>query len=284
MSQISDYTFEKLIKYDFTKVDDLITDFEIEIKALELKLQYRKTLRFQANAFTRPIIPRGTKIHTRHPKSIYNKYMESYDVTTRRYETKLETLKDENQRVLLNQSLRGIENFTSVKFTPFVFTPSVINSSWSNASIVLGGETSRLESKLSEWKNKLLEEIKKDKILKIENEKRIIEEKRVQRELEKELEENRIKEEKRIKEIEILRLENLEKLAQIQQDLESQQNSFIEPVILENLFKDDIPEIKTDMIIEEKQVSILPVENNNSMYILAGLGLITGLIYFGVKK
>ena len=67
---------------------------------------------------------------------------------------------------------------------------------------------------------------------KIEDEKRIIEENRIKRELEKELEE------KRIKEAEILRLENLEKLEQIQKDLEAQQNSFIEPVLVENLFKD----------------------------------------------
>ena len=62
----------------------------------------------------------------------------------------------------------------------------------------------------------------------IEDEKRIIEEKRVKRELEKELEQ------KRIKDAEILRLANLEKLAQIQRDLEAQQNSFIEPVLVEN--------------------------------------------------
>tara|TARA_R110000824_G_scaffold342228_1_gene528679 strand:- start:124 stop:1044 length:921 start_codon:yes stop_codon:yes gene_type:complete len=144
-----------------------------------------------------------------------------------------------------------------------------------------------------------ISKIKQDKEIedkRILEEKRIIEEKRVKRELEKELEEkriieakrikeeNRIKEEKRIKEIEILRLKNLEKLAQIQQDLEAQQNSFIEPVLVQNLFKDVIPEIKTDMIIEEKQVSILPIENNNSMYIIAGLGLIAGLIaYKGLK-
>ena len=73
---------------------------------------------------------------------------------------------------------------------------------------------------------------------KIENEKRIIEENRIKRELEKELEE------KRIKEAEILRLENLEKLEQIQKDLEVQQNSFIEPVLVENLFKDVNPIVK----------------------------------------
>lgn len=118
---------------------------------------------------------------------------------------------------------------------------------------------------------------------------RIIEKERIEKE-------NKIIEEKRIK-------DEKEKQEEIKNDLEAQQNSFIEPVLAENLFKDVTPEIKTDMIIdekqvtilpreiktdmiiEEKQVSILPVENNNSMFIIAGLGIIAVLIsYKGFKK
>ena len=118
---------------------------------------------------------------------------------------------------------------------------------------------------------------------------RIIEKERIEKE-------NKIIEEKRIK-------DEKEKQEEIKNDLEAQQNSFIEPVLDENLFKDVTPEIKTDMIIdekqvtilpreiktdmiiEEKQVSILPVENNNSMFIIAGLGIIAVLIsYKGFKK
>ena len=95
MSGISDYTFEKLIKYDFTKVDELIKNFEIEIKSLELKIQYRKSIRQQVNTFTRPIIPAGTKIQFSHPRVIYDKNINAYDSATRRYETELENLKDE---------------------------------------------------------------------------------------------------------------------------------------------------------------------------------------------
>jgi hypothetical protein len=161
MTLVSDYTFEKLIKYDVTKVDDLITNFEIEIKSLQLKIQYRKSMRQKANSFTRPIIPAGTKIHFSHPKVIYDKYINSYDLRTRRYETELENLKDEKQRVLLNQSLRGKENFASVKFTPFVFNPNVINSSWQAAKSILDGETAKLDSQLLTWKNN--EMLKKEK-------------------------------------------------------------------------------------------------------------------------
>tara|TARA_R110000824_G_scaffold6412_1_gene29714 strand:- start:497 stop:1258 length:762 start_codon:yes stop_codon:yes gene_type:complete len=162
MTLVSDYTFEKLIKYDVTKVDDLITNFEIEIKSLQLKIQYRKSMRQKANAFTRPIIRAGTKMHFSHPKVIYEKYMNSYDVRTRSYETELENLKDEKQRVLLNQSLRGKENFASVQFTPFVFTPNVINSSWYAAKSILDSETAKLNSQLLTWGNNQM--LKKEKI------------------------------------------------------------------------------------------------------------------------
>jgi len=125
----------------------------------------------------------------------------------------------------------------------------------------------------------------KQKIIDIENNRLIdIENQRIQ---EEKIELN--KRVAKIKETQILKENNdllREQLfaKQFQEDLESQQNSFIEPVIIENLFKDVIPEIKTDMIIEEKQVSILPIENNNSMYIIAGLGIIAGLIaYKGLK-
>jgi hypothetical protein len=151
---ISDYTFEKLIKYNSSNVIELLSKLQIEIKSLELEIQYRLNFRVKANSFTRPILPRGTKITFSHPKTIYEKYINSYDVTTRSKQSQLVSLKDEKQRVLLNQSLRGIEHDNNVKFTPFVFTSNVIwNPSWYNSKLLLESETGKLLSQLSQWRN-----------------------------------------------------------------------------------------------------------------------------------
>ena len=160
---ISDYTFEKLIKYDSSNASQLIRKLEIEIKSLELEIQYRLDFRVKANSFTRPIIPAGTKMHFSHPKRIYEKYMDTYDTRTRSKQSQLKDLKDEKQRVLLNQSLRGIDNFTSLQFTPFVFNSDVIwNPSWQTSKTILDTETGKLSSQLSKWKNN--EMLKKEKI------------------------------------------------------------------------------------------------------------------------
>ena len=152
---ISEYTFEKLVKYNVTNVSELITKLQIEIKSLELEIQYRLSFRVKANSFTRPILARGTKVsHHSHPKAIYEKYINSYDVTTRSKQSQLLSLKDEKQRVLLNQSLRGIEHVNNVKFTPFVFNSDVTwNSSWYNSKLLLESETGKLLSQLLQWRN-----------------------------------------------------------------------------------------------------------------------------------
>ena len=147
--------------------------------------------------------------------------------------------------------------------------------------------------RLAVIENKRLAVLEEQRLTTIENkrlvvleEKRIIEEKRVQRELEKELKEidfsnfsilsNDTLFLKRIKDAEILRLENLEKLAQIQKDLESQQNSFIDPILVENLFKDDIPIIsnmgkpKSVFNTQEKNIVpeiVIPVSRTNKPFI-----------------
>ena len=161
---ISDYTFEKLIKYNVTNPTQLIRKLEIEIKSLELEIQYRLDFRNKANSFTRPIIPKGTKVsHFSHPRSIYQKYINSYDVQTRSKQNQLADLKDEKQRVLLNQSLAGIEHGSNVQFTTFVFTSNVTwNPSWTTAKTILNTETGKLSSQLSKWKNN--EMLKKEKI------------------------------------------------------------------------------------------------------------------------
>ena len=152
---ISEYTFEKLIKYDSSDVNELIQKMGLEIKYLELEFQYRKILRDKANSFVRPVLPAGTKTsHFSHPKAKYNKFIQSYDSVTGTITKKISDLKDEKQRVLLNQSLRGIKHDISMKFTPFVFNADLQGvPSWQNSPIILPQATSNLNSHLSQWKN-----------------------------------------------------------------------------------------------------------------------------------
>jgi hypothetical protein len=163
MTSVSDYTFERLVKYDSTSVNELVKKLEIEIKSLELEIQYRLSFRVKANSFTRPIIPAGTKMHFSHPKVSYEKYITSYDDTTRNLQTELENLKGELKRVFLNQSLKGVEHVTGTEFTPFVFNSNVTwNPSWQTAKTILDGETGKLNSQISTWKNN--EMLKREKI------------------------------------------------------------------------------------------------------------------------
>mgnify|MGYP003976299847 CR=1 FL=1 len=172
MTLVSDYTFEKLIKYDSSNVSQLIRKLEIEIKSLELEIQYRLDFRNKVNSFTRPIIPAGTKMHFSHPKIIYHKYIDSYDTQTKYKQNQLASLKDEKQRVLLNQSLSGIEHGSNLQFTPFVFTSNVTwNPSWQTAKTILDGETAKLNSQISTWKNNemLKKEKTPEKVILVEN-------------------------------------------------------------------------------------------------------------------
>tara|TARA_R110000824_G_scaffold157087_1_gene330507 strand:+ start:93 stop:809 length:717 start_codon:yes stop_codon:yes gene_type:complete len=180
---ISEYTFEKLVKYNSSNVSELVRKLEIEIKSLELEIQYRLIFRNKANSFTRPIIPRGTKSHPSSSKSIFHKYLSSYEAETRYKQNQLTSLKDEKQRVLLNQSLRGIEHDNNVKFTPFVFTSETVwNSSYSTSKLLLDTETGKLISQLLQWRNEqvlqekiIAEELKKQLLAaKIQSEKIII--------------------------------------------------------------------------------------------------------------
>ena len=155
MTSVSDYTFERLVKYDSSDVNELIQKMSLEIKYLELEFQYRKILRDKANSFVRPVLPAGTKTsHFSHPKAKYNKFIQSYDSVTGTITKKISDLKDEKQRVLLNQSLRGIKHDISMKFTPFVFNADLQGvPSWQNSPIILPQATSNLNSHLSQWKN-----------------------------------------------------------------------------------------------------------------------------------
>ena len=152
---ISEYTFEKLLKYDSSDVNELIQKMGLEIKYLELEFQYRNILREKAVSFVPPVLPAGTKSgHFSHPKAKYNKFIQSYDSVTGTITKKISDLKDEKQRVLLNQSLRGIKHDISMKFTPFVFNADLQGvPSWQNSPIILPRATSNLNSHLSQWKN-----------------------------------------------------------------------------------------------------------------------------------
>jgi hypothetical protein len=180
---ISEYTFEKLVKYNVNTVSELLGKLEIEIKALELEIQYRNDFLNKGNSFTRPIIPAGTKSHPSDSKSLYGKFYQAYTDVINFKKTQLEVLKDEKQRVLLNQSLRGIEHDNNVKFTPFVFNSDVTwNSSWYNSKLLVDTETGKLSSQLSQWRNEqflqekiITEKLKKQLLAaKIQSEKIII--------------------------------------------------------------------------------------------------------------
>ena len=163
MTLVSDYTFEKLIKYNSSTVSELIKKLEIEIKALELEIQYRSTFQNKGNSFTRPLIPAGTKMSAGHVKVLYGKFYGNYTDVINSKKRQLTDLKDEKQRVLLNQSLRGINDIASVKFTPFVFNSDVIwNPNWWESVKIVNTETAKLNSQISTWKNN--EMLKKEKI------------------------------------------------------------------------------------------------------------------------
>ena len=180
---ISEYTFEKLVKYNVTNVSELIRKLEIEIKSLELEIQYRTSFRDKANAFTPPPVPKGTKQHAGSAKSRFYKFSSLYRNQTTSKQNELAALKEEKQRVLLNQSFRGIEHDNNVKFTPFVFISDVIwNPSYVTSQLLLNNATDKLNSQLSQWRNEqflqekiIAEELKKQLLAaKIQSEKIII--------------------------------------------------------------------------------------------------------------
>jgi hypothetical protein len=198
---ISEFTFEKLVKYNVNTVSELLGKLEIEIKALELEISYRNSIynivRQRAGRYgilqnpnTKNARVDVGKNHFSNSYQIIQKNITSHETQTKSLEVELKDLREEKQRVLLNQSLIGIDNISSVKFTPFVFnigdfgeipkpigfllaTPYYASTSGTHIAVSskLSSESSRLNTEINVWKNN---EISQEKIIAQELKKQLL--------------------------------------------------------------------------------------------------------------
>ena len=115
MSQISEYTFDKLVKYESNSVTELLTKLQIEINTLTKEIELRNSVGNPSNSW---LYRAGTKAHFSNPKVRLDKEKSKFRLTTENSKNKLKTIQEEKQKVLINQSLNGIEHET-------VFIPSL---------------------------------------------------------------------------------------------------------------------------------------------------------------
>ena len=115
MSQISEYTFNKLVKYDSNSVSELLTKLQIEINTLTKEIELRNSVGNPSNSW---LFRAGTKKHFSNPQVRLGKEKTAFEKRTNSLKIKLKTIQEEKQRVLINQSINEIEHKT-------VFIPSL---------------------------------------------------------------------------------------------------------------------------------------------------------------
>jgi len=180
-TNVSEYTFEKMLEFNSSSVEELLKKLQDKITVQEARVKYRNEIKSKASKGNEVVFIRisdskrgcelySGKISHRQGRLNWISALNSYNSGS----DELAKLKDIKQRVLLNQSLRGIEHTVpqvNQKFTHIVsefpqrpkgqkcrsveYYSNWLNDYWSEKGSTLSKETERLESQLKIFENKL---------------------------------------------------------------------------------------------------------------------------------
>ena len=183
-TNVSEYTFEKMLEFNSSSVEELLRKLQDSITVQEYRVKYRNEIKSKAsngNELVRIRISddkRGCNLYTgktghKQIRTNWINELNKYDIGN----NELARLNDIKQRVLLNQSLRSIEHTIFPTNDEFKYNVSDfpqrpkgkrckpyesleyhdnwLNDYWFSKSLTLTQETEKLESALNEFKNQL---------------------------------------------------------------------------------------------------------------------------------